>query len=227
MMVTFGFLIFPDIQQLDVTGPYEVVASAPDTKIELIGETLAPVMSVTGLPLSPTTDFASCGKLDVLCVPGGRGVNALMTNEKALSFVREKAKEVRYLTSVCTGSMVLGAAGLLIGKHATSHWSAVDLLADFGAIPSNARIVRDGNMITAGGVTSGIDFGLTIIAELFGAHIAEKIQLNLQYAPEPPFHAGTPENAPQQIVDDMRLAGKEIRCQRQDIARQWREKQNH
>jgi cyclohexyl-isocyanide hydratase len=150
--------------------------------------------------LGPTTTFGECPKLDVICVPGGGGVNALLEDAETLAFIRAQAKQARYVTSVCTGSLVLGAAGLLKGRKATTHWFAHDFLEKFGAIPVHARVVRDGNLITAGGVTAGIDFGLAVVAELVGRAEAEAIQLGLEYAPAPPFSAGTPEEAPSAVV---------------------------
>lgn len=209
MSFSFGILVFPQVQQLDLTGPYEVFASARDAQVHLIWKDTAPLKAATGLVLTPTTTFADCPPLDVLCVPGGSGVNPLLHDETVLAFLRERAGQVRYLTSVCTGALVLGMAGLLKGKRATSHWNAHDLLARFGAIPSEGRVVRDGNLITAGGVTSGIDFGLTVIAELLGEEEAQTIQLSLEYAPQPPFRAGTPREAPKAILAAarQRLAG--------------------
>lgn len=195
MAIEIGILAFPAVQQLDLTGPYEVFASTPGTRVHLVAKTLDPLVSATGLMLTPTMTLADCPQLDVLCVPGGAGVNALLGDEEVLGFVRRQAAGVRYLTSVCTGSMVLGAAGLLEGKRATSHWNALDFLPRFGAEPVEARVVRDGNLITAGGVTSGIDFGLTVIAELFGDAEAQTVQLAIEYAPAPPFAAGTPRTA--------------------------------
>ncbi|RXT57379.1 AraC family transcriptional regulator [Bosea sp. Tri-44] len=209
MPLSFGILAFPQVQQLDLTGPYEVFASARGAEVHLIWKDTAPLKAATGLVLTPTTTFADCPPLDVLCVPGGSGVNALLQDETVLAFLRERAGQVRYLTSVCTGSLVLGMAGLLKGKRATSHWNAHDLLARFGATPTEGRVVRDGNLITAGGVTSGIDFGLTVIAELLGEEEAQLIQLSLEYAPQPPFRAGTPQEAPAAILAAarQRLAG--------------------
>ena len=195
-----GILVFPGVQQLDLTGPFEVFASLPDTKVDLIWKDRAPITSATGLVLIPTMIFGECPKLDVICVPGGGGVNALLQDAEVLEFVRAQAKQARYVTSVCTGSLVLGAAGLLKGRKATTHWFAHDFLAKFGAIPVHARVVRDGNLITAGGVTAGIDFGLAVVAELVGRAEAEAIQLGLEYAPAPPFAAGTPEEAPSAVV---------------------------
>jgi cyclohexyl-isocyanide hydratase len=195
-----GILVFPGVQQLDLTGPYEVFASLPDTKVHLIWKDRRQIISATGLVLIPTTIFGECPKLDVICVPGGGGVNALLEDAEVLDFLRAQAREARYVTSVCTGSLVLGAAGLLKGRKATTHWFAHDFLERFGAIPVHDRVVRDGNVITAGGVTAGIDFGLTVVAELVGQTEAEAIQLGLEYAPAPPFAAGTPEGAPSAVV---------------------------
>lgn len=200
----FGIVVFPRVQQLDLTGPYEMFATAADSEVHLVGKDRAPITASTGLTLVPTTTFADCPPLDVLCVPGGAGVDALLDDEPTLAFLRARATEARFVTSVCTGSLVLAAAGLLAGKKATSHWNAVDLLARFGAIPTPGRIVRDGNVITAGGVTSGIDFGLTVVAELQGQAEAERVQLQLEYAPAPPFDAGTPDAAPPAILAEVR-----------------------
>jgi cyclohexyl-isocyanide hydratase len=195
-----GILVFPGVQQLDLTGPFEVFASLPDTKVHLIWKDRAPITSATGLVLGPTMIFDECPKLDVICVPGGGGVNALLDDAETLAFVRAQAKQARFVTSVCTGSLVLGAAGLLKGRRATTHWFAHDFLQKFGAIPVQARVVRDGNLITAGGVTAGIDFGLAVVAELVGRTEAEAIQLGLEYAPAPPFAAGTPDDAPSAVL---------------------------
>jgi cyclohexyl-isocyanide hydratase len=204
MTLRFGLLAFPQVQQLDLTGPYEVFASVPGSEVHLIWKDLQPLRSATGLMLTPTVTFADCPALDVLCVPGGSGINALLEDETVLAFLRERAPNLRYLTSVCTGSLVLGAAGLLKGKRATSHWNAHDFLSHFGAIPVAERVVRDGTLITAGGVTSGIDFGLTVVAELLGEAEAQTVQLAIEYAPQPPFDAGTPREAPAHILQAAR-----------------------
>jgi cyclohexyl-isocyanide hydratase len=204
MSLSFGILCFPNVQQLDLTGPYEVFASAPDTRVSLVWKTCDPLRASTGLWLTPNVTFEEAPDFDVLCVPGGAGINALLTDMETLGFLRAKAARARYVTAVCTGSLVLGQAGLLAGRRATTHWNAHDFLPHFGAIPERARIVRDGNLITAGGVTSGIDFGLAVIAELMGLDAAEMIQLALEYAPEPPFASGTPEAARPEILAAVR-----------------------
>ncbi|ARM90594.1 isonitrile hydratase 2 (plasmid) [Rhizobium sp. CIAT894] len=202
MRLSCGILVFPDVQQLDLTGPYEVFASAEGTEVHLIWKDLQPVLASTRLSLTPTTTFAECPPLDVLCIPGGSGINALLLDEMVLAFVRQRAAKARYVTSVCTGALVLGAAGLLKGKRATTHWNALDFLPRFGATPVEDRVVQDGNLITAGGVTSGIDFGLSVIAALFGRTEAEIIQLALEYAPAPPFSSGTPKEASPKVLED-------------------------
>lgn len=200
MAYHFGILVFPGVQQLDLTGPYEVFASLPGAKVHLIWKDRSPVTSATGLVLIPSMTFSECPAIDLLCVPGGAGVNALLEDQEVIDFLRAQAKRARYITSVCTGSLVLGAAGLLRGRRATTHWGSHDLLERFGAIPVHGRVVRDGNLITAGGVTAGIDFGLAVVAELVGQAQAQAIQLGLEYAPEPPFDAGTPESAPAEVL---------------------------
>jgi len=200
MTLQIGILVFPGVQQLDLTGPYEVFASLPGAQVHMIWKDRAPIQSATGLVLGPTMTFGECPALDVLCVPGGGGVNALLQDAEVLSFLRAQAARARYVTSVCTGSLVLGAAGLLKGRKATTHWLSHDFLEKFGAIPVKARVVRDGNLITAGGVTAGIDFGLVVVAELVGEDQAQAIQLGLEYAPQPPFTAGTPDEAPAAVT---------------------------
>lgn len=216
--LAIGFLVFPDIQQLDLTGPYEMFSVLDVPKeVLLVGKTRDVVTSTTGITFSPTCTLADCPRLDVLCVPGGIGVDALLDDQDVLAFLRRQAETLTFLTAVCTGSLVLGAAGLLRGKRATSHWSAVDLLSRFGAIPTAGRVVRDGHLITAGGVTAGIDFALTVIAELLGRDAAEACQLRLEYAPAPPFEAGSPDSAPAALVLRLRATGQSSRLRREAI----------
>ena len=204
MALQIGFLLFPQVQQLDLTGPYDVLASLPDVQVHLIWKDLVPVTSSTGLLLKPTITFDDCPNLDVICVPGGAGVGPLMEDEQTLAFIKAQAAQARYVTSVCTGSLVLGAAGLLQGKRATTHWAYHELLQTLGAIAVKDRVVRDGNLFTGGGITAGIDFALTLAEELVGADKAQLIQLQLEYAPAPPFDAGSPETAPSAIVEEAR-----------------------
>lgn len=217
MTIRFGLLTFPGVQQLDLTGPYEVFASTEGTEVHLIWKNRTPIVSATKLMLQPTTTFEDCPDLDVICVPGGGGVNALLEDESVLAFIRRQAAQARFVTSVCTGSLVLGAAGLLKGKRATTHWNAHDFLAGFGAIPTEGRIVRDGNLITAGGVTAGIDFGLAVIAALVGQEEAETVQLSLEYAPAPPFHSGMPQEATAEVLAEARQRLSGSRAARETI----------
>ncbi|MGF6640653.1 DJ-1/PfpI family protein [Paraburkholderia sp. MM6662-R1] len=209
MNLQIGFLVFPKVQQLDLTGPHDVLASLPGATMHLIWKTREPVVSSNGLVLTPSTTYESCPPLDVICVPGGSGVTDLLQDEQTIDFVCRQAASARYVTSVCTGALLLGAAGLLRGRRATTHWAFHSLLAPLGAIPTHARVVRDGNLITGGGVTAGIDFGLTVAAELAGAEEAQAIQLELEYAPAPPFDAGDPALAPQAVVELVRRRSAE------------------
>jgi cyclohexyl-isocyanide hydratase len=195
-----GLLLFPEITQLDLTGPYEVFTKLPGAEVRLVWKTLDPVRANGGMRLLPDTTFADCKQLDLVCVPGGGGMNALLEDAETLDFLRAQARGARYVTSVCTGALVLGAAGLLTGKRATTHWMSHAMLADFGALPVNERVVVDGNVITGGGVTAGIDFALTVAAELFGPEVAKTIQLGLEYDPQPPFDAGHPSRAEAALV---------------------------
>ena len=217
MTLQIGILVFPRVQQLDLTGPYEVFASLPAATVHLVWKDRSAITSATGLVLAPTMTFGECPALDVLCIPGGAGVNALLEDAEVLAFVRAQAAQARYVTSVCTGSLVLGAAGLLKGRRATTHWLSHDFLAKFGAIPVHGRVVRDGNLITAGGVTAGIDLGLAVVAELAGQAQAEAIQLALEYAPQPPFQAGTPDEAPAAVLATVREKLAPTRAAREAI----------
>ena len=201
MTLQIGFLVFPRVQQLDLTGPHEVFASMPDATVQMIWKTREPVVSSNGLTLMPNTTYDDCPLLDVICVPGGSGVTDLLQDEQTIEFVRKQAAGARYVTSVCTGALLLGAAGLLQGRRATTHWAFHALLEPLGAIAVRERVVRDGNLITGGGVTAGIDFGLTVAAELVGPDEAQAIQLELEYAPAPPFNAGDPDVAPRAVVE--------------------------
>ncbi|WP_028220388.1 DJ-1/PfpI family protein [Paraburkholderia oxyphila] len=217
MAFKIGFLLFPNVQPLDLCGPYDVLAAMPDTQVRLVWKTRERVMSATGMLLTPDTVFDDCPPLDVICVPGGAGVAALLEDDTTLDFLRRQARDARYVTSVCTGSLVLGAAGLLRGRRATTHWAFHTLLEPFGAIAVNERVVRDGNLITGGGITAGIDFALTLAAELIGVEAAQALQLELEYAPAPPFDAGRPESAPHAVVEQVRAQNAATLAQRTRI----------
>jgi len=214
---TVGLLLFPHLTQLDMTGPFEVFNRAPDVKVHLIWKTLDPVTSDTGLTMLPTATFTDCPALDVICVPGGPGVAELMEDEEVLDFLRRKAGEAKYVTSVCTGSLVLAAAGLLKGKRATSHWMSRPMLAALGAIPIEERVVADGNIITGGGVTAGIDFALSIVGREFGQRTAEEAQLGIEYDPHPPYDSGSPRTAAPALVDDVMTRSAKRQAERQAI----------
>jgi len=198
-----GLLLFPKLTQLDMTGPFEVFNRVPGSTVHLIWKDRDMVTSDTGLSMLPTATFADCPPLDVICVPGGPGVAELMEDEAVLDFLREKAASAKYVTSVCTGSLVLAAAGLLKGKRATSHWMSRPFLAMLGATPVEERVVADGNVITGGGVTAGIDFALSIVGMEFGPAVAEEIQLAIEYDPHPPYNAGSPQTADADLVADV------------------------
>jgi cyclohexyl-isocyanide hydratase len=193
--INIGILLFPRVTQLDATGPAQVLARTPGATLHIIWKTRDPVPTDAGFSIVPTTTFADCPQLDVICVPGGGGQVDLMSDDETLDFLRKQAAGARYVTSVCTGSLVLGAAGLLKGYRSACHWASRDLLAAFGAIPVAERVVRDRNRISGGGVTAGIDFGLTLLAELAGEEVARSVQLGLEYDPQPPFESGSPEKA--------------------------------
>lgn len=193
------FAIFDGVTHLDFTGPHQVFSYVPDVRITVAS--LGGVdVQVHGMAFGGLTDLRKVESCDVLCLPGGAGTSAAMVNDAFMREIQRLAAGARYLTSVCTGSLILGAAGLLRGKRATTHWVAIDLLERFGAIPARDRVVRDGNIITGGGVTAGIDFGLTAVAEIFGRALAESIELRMEYAPAPPFGVGRPDIAPADLL---------------------------
>ena len=189
-----ALLLYPQFTALDVFGPHHMFINLMGEQTHLVAKTADPVPTDTGVLIQPTTTFADCpDDLLVICVPGG--TLAAMQDPAVLAFLRDRGGRATWVTSVCTGSLVLGAAGLLHGYRATSHWLTRDILTDLGALPVNDRVVVDGNRITGGGVTAGIDFGLTIIEALRGRDYAELVQLFAEYDPAPPFDAGTPEKA--------------------------------
>ncbi len=195
MALHIGLLLFPELTQLDLTGPYEVFHRLPGAKVHLVWKDLAPVRAQGGLHLVPNMTLAECPPLDVVCVPGGFGTAALLEDTIVLDWLRAQAKTARFMTAVCTGSLVLAKAGLLDGRKATCHWNYVDLLPKLGAIYEPGRVVVDRDRITGGGVTAGIDFALRVAAELAGEQVAKAIQLGLEYNPAPPFRSGHPDVA--------------------------------
>ena len=194
------FLLFDGITQLDFTGPAQFLARMPGAVIHTAAKRIQPIETDSGFAILPNRSFADCPQADLLCVPGGFGTKDVIVDTKTLEFLRTQAAGAQYITSVCTGSLALGAAGLLDGKRATSHWAYTSLLERFGAIHERSRVVKDGNVITAGGVTSGIDFALTVIAEIAGQAFAESVQLGLEYDPRPPFKSGHPDLADPKLV---------------------------
>ncbi|GHT83783.1 hypothetical protein AGMMS49543_12230 [Betaproteobacteria bacterium] len=201
--VNIGFVLFPDLLQMDFTGPYGVFAAGPDVRIHLIGKDINPVTSSDNLSFTPTVTMAECPPLDILCVPGGSGILHLLHDQETLNFLRRQAASCKYLTSVCTGALVLGAAGLLTGYRATTHWQSWHLLQAFGTQPVKQRVVVDRNRITAAGVSAGIDMALTLAGILWGDNVARSIQLSMEYAPEPPYHSGHPEHATAEVLSTL------------------------
>jgi cyclohexyl-isocyanide hydratase len=212
-------LLFPRMTQLDLTGPYDVLARFEELTLHLVWKNLDPVIDSGGLQLNPTVAFANCPQADILFVPGGPGQIALMEDAEVLSFLRRQTEGSRYITSVCTGSLILAAAGLLTGYRATCHWLSINQLAFFGAVPVHDRVVIDRNRITGAGVTSGIDFALTLAARLFGEERVKRAQLAMEYDPKPPFAGGTPENSDPELVASLRAANAAFQHEREEVAR--------
>ena len=196
-------LVFPRLTQLDLTGPYEVFSRVPGAEVMLVAKSLEPVRSEFGLPIVPNATFENTAPCTLLFCPGGPGVNDAILDDDLLSFVRTQAELAQYITSVCSGSLILAAAGLLDGYRATTHWTAMEFLPLFGAFAIDERIVRDRNRITGGGVTAGIDFALAVVAELRGPEVAKQIQLDIEYDPQPPFDSGHPSRAERSIVESV------------------------
>jgi cyclohexyl-isocyanide hydratase len=213
-----GSLLFEGLDQIDLTGPFEVLSRIPNSTYRIFAKMLEPVQDTRGLRLTPDAVLADAPKLDLLHVPGGFGQEALMDDEDVLGWIRTQAAEARCVFSVCTGALLCGAAGLLEGRRATTHWSAFHLLPYFGAIPVNERVVVDGDLVTAAGVTAGIDGALRVAAELRVDEAAQAIQLHMVYAPEPPFDSGTPETAPPSILDRAVRSVRDITAKREKTA---------
>jgi cyclohexyl-isocyanide hydratase len=199
MSFTTGFVIFPNLTQLDFTGPLEVLHRLPGATTHIVAKTREPVPSDGPLAIPPTATFADCPPLDLLCIPGGFGMDQAMEDEETIAFIRREGARAKYVTSVCTGAFILGAAGLLRGKRATTHWAFHHLLPRVGAIPVKERVVRDGNTFTGGGVTAGVDFAFVVMSEIAGPVMAQTVQLGIEYDPTPPFVGGSPTRAPAEI----------------------------
>ena len=214
--IEIGFLAFPRLTQLDLAGPHEVLARLPGARIHLLARTREPVVAEGGLALLPTATLAEAPTLDVLCVPGGPGVDAVLADDLVLDWLAAQAGKARFVTSVCTGALALGAAGLLRGYLATTHWLALDLLTIFGATALAERVVVDRDRVTGGGVTAGIDFGLSLSALLAGEEVARRIALGLEYAPAPPF-PGSPRSAAPALVAGMMAAARTVRDERRRL----------
>jgi cyclohexyl-isocyanide hydratase len=214
-----GSLLFEGVDQIDLTGPFEVMSRIPNSTYRIYGKTVEPIRDVKGLRLAPDAALADAPPLDVLHVPGGFGQEALMEDAEVLAWIRQQAAGACSIFSVCTGALLCGAAGLLKGRRATTHWASFHLLPFFGAIPVNERVVVDGAWVFAAGVTAGIDGALRLAAELRGDDAAQAIQLHMAYAPEPPFNAGTPETAPAAILAQARQSVRDVTARREQTAR--------
>jgi cyclohexyl-isocyanide hydratase len=214
-----GSLLFEGVDQIDLTGPFEVLSRISNSTYRIYAKTTAPVHDVRGLHLTPDATLGDAPPLDVLHVPGGFGQQALMDDAEVLDWIRQQASGACSIFSVCTGALLVGAAGLLLGRRATTHWASFHLLPYFGAIPVNERVVVDGAWVFAAGVTAGIDGALRLAAELRGDEAAQGIQLQMAYAPEPPFNSGTPETAPAIVMEKARRSVQAITTQREQTAR--------
>ncbi len=217
--LSIGSLMFDGMDQIDLTGPFEALSRLPNSSYQMHAKTSAPVRDLNGLRLLPDATLDAAPQCDVLHIPGGPGQEALMEDQVVLDWIQRQAGGARYVFSVCTGALLCGAAGLLIGRRATTHWSSLHLLSYFGATAINERVVIDANYVFAAGVTAGIDGALRLAAELRGEGTAQAIQLDMVYAPEPPFDSGTPESAPASIVDSARHSYEKITSQREATAR--------
>ena len=214
-----GSLMFEGMDQIDLTGPFEVLSRVPNSTYRIYAKTNSPVRDLNGLRLIADATLAEAPPLDVLHVPGGPGQEALMEDPEVITWIQRQAAGARCIFSVCTGALLCGAAGLLKGRRATTHWSSLHLLPYFGAILVNERVVMDANYVFAAGVTAGIDGALRLAAELRGDEVAQAIQLDMVYAPEPPFNSGTPERAPPAILERARQSYREITARRKETAR--------
>jgi cyclohexyl-isocyanide hydratase len=214
-----GSLLFEELDQIDLTGPFEVFSRIPNSTYRIFGKSSAPSRDMRGLRLLPDAVLAEAPQLDLLHVPGGFGQEAVMDDEEVLAWIRDQAAGARSVLSVCTGALICGAAGLLNGRRATTHWASMHLLPVFGATAVNERVVADGTMVFAAGVTAGLDGALRVAADLRGDEVAQGIQLAIAYAPEPPFTSGTPETAPPAVLQQVRTSYRAVTEQREQTAR--------
>ena len=217
--LNIGSLLFEDLDQIDLTGPFEVLSRLPNATYRIYAKSTQPVRDVLGLRMIPDAALAEAPQLDILHVPGGPGQEALMEDEEVLGWLRGQAEGAKKILSVCTGALLCGAAGLIRGRRATTHWASFHLLPWFGAVPVDERVVVDGNWIFAAGVTAGIDGALLLAAEVRGVPAAQRIQLDIAYAPEPPFQSGTPHTAPPEIVERARRNSAKLIARREATAR--------
>ena len=210
-----AFVLFPNVTQLDLTGPVQVLSRLGNASVHLVARSTDPVMTDAGFSINPTCTYKDCPKPHIICVPGGAGADDAMLDNELIEWLRQVSVKADWVTSVCTGSLVLGAAGLLQGKKATSHWLSRPMLAEFGAIPVAERVVVDGKIVTGGGVTAGIDFALSLTAMIRGEEHAKLVQLSLEYDPQPPFRSGSPEDSDQIIVERIRELTQGAQSRRQ------------
>lgn len=222
--LNIGAIIFPRVDQLDFTGPFEVLSRLPNSTFHVLWKERTPVKDMRGLILTPETTFSSSPPLDLLLVPGGYGQEDLMDDKAVLAFIQEQAANATYVLSVCTGALICGAAGLLKGVRATTNWGAFHLLHYFGAIAVDDRVVVDGKLVSTAGVSAGIDGALRVASLLRGDHVAQEIQLYMQYAPEPPFNSGTPTSAPPEVLNSVLARGQEMKDARLATAKRIAEK---
>jgi len=201
--ISVGMVLFEGVTQLDLTGPYEVFARMPNTRVHLLAATMAPVRTEWGLTITPTVSFDDAPPLDVICVPGGWGVNVQLENAVMIQFLRQQGRQTRLVGSVCSGALLIGAAGLLQGYRATTHWMSHDMLSLLGAVPVRERVVIDRDRITGAGVTAGIDLALVVASTLFSDTVAQSIELAIEYDPAPPFVSGSPDAAPANVRDEV------------------------
>ncbi|MBI1361255.1 MAG: DJ-1/PfpI family protein [Alphaproteobacteria bacterium] len=211
MPLSIGFVVYPGLSQLALTGPLQVFAGLPDTTCHIAAKTLAPVASDSVLSIPPTRAFADCPDLDLICVPGGLGASEALRDSETMTFIRERGRSAKWVTSVCTGAFLIGAAGFLKNRRAATHWAYRDLLPLVGATAGGARVMHDGNVWTCAGVTAGIDFALAIAAEIASPGAAQSIQLAMEYDPAPPFDAGSAKFAPEPVKQRLDVAYNRMR----------------